>query len=306
MLRLTTEDIVSLRNRLTAVRKQGAAFFAEANPTRIDNPPWDHSWEIESDVIRDKAEALRADIKSLSVDIAGAARGSPLHAEADMQELRHNTRQMLANLRFHEYHHTGVYIHHDEGTLLGVDPPSHEQVPFNDATTAPKRFDEAASEIIDLIDLLLPTETVPSPSRDTSSYRPNTAFIMMAIDPSKPVLEDIKSGIKEVFKEFGIDAITADDIEHEDAITDRILHEIETSEFLIADLTYERPNVYYEIGYAHARDKRVILYRREGTALHFDVAHRNCPEYENTTALKVKLRKRLEAITNKRGPAQNR
>ena len=305
MLRLTTEDIVSLRNRLTAVRDQGAAFFAEANPTRIDLNHWDHSWEIESNVIQDEAEALRANIKALSVAIAGAGRGSPLHAEADMQELRHNTRQMLANVRFHEYRHTGVYIHHDEGTVLGVDPPSHEQVPFKDAAAAPKRFDEAASEIIDLIDLLSPTDTVAAPSSDTSSYRPNTAFVMMAIDPSKPVLEDIKSGIKEVFKEFGIDAITADEIEHDDAITDRILHEIQASEFLIADLTYERPNVYYEIGYAHARNKRVILYRREGTELHFDVAHRNCPEYENTTALKKKLRKRLEAITNKRGPAQN-
>ena len=309
MLRLTTEDIVSLRNRFMAVRDQGAAFFAEANPTKIDHNPWglrkDHSWEIESTVIQDEAEALRANIKALSVAIAGAARGSPLHAEADMQELRHNTRQMLANVRFHEYHHDGVNVHHDEGVVLGVDPPSHEQVPFRDAASAPKRFDEAASEIVDLIDLLSPTETVPSPSLDTSSYRPNTAFIMMAIDPGKPVLEDIKSGIKEVFKEFGIDAITADEIEHEDAITDRILHEIQESEFLIADLTYERPNVYYEIGYAHARNKRVILYRRAGTELHFDVAHRNCPEYENTVALKRKLRQRLEAITNKRGPAQN-
>ena len=300
MLRLTTEDIVSLQNRLTAVRDQVAGYFSRANPTKVSDGRL--SWEIESNEIRNEAETLRTTIKALSVDIAGAARGSPLLAEADTQELRHNTRQMLANIRFHQYRHTGVYIHHDEDVVLGVDPPSHEEVPFEDAATAPKRFDEAATEILDLIDLLSPTDTVQSSSSDTSSYRPNTAFIMMAIDDNKPELEDIKNGIKEVFKEFGINAITADEIEHDGAITDRILDEIEASEFLIADLTHERPNVYYEIGHAHARTKRVILFRKKGTTLHFDVAHRNCPDYENATELKERLRKRLEAITNKRGP----
>ena len=186
MLRLTTEDIVALRKRLKAVRDRGAAFFAEANPTGIQHDVWDHSWEIESKDTRNEAEALRAKIKTLSVDIAGAARGSPLHAEADMQELRHNTRQMLANIRFYRYRHSGVHVHHDEGFVLGVDPPSHDQVAFEDAAAAPKRFDEAASEILDLIDLLSPTDTIASPSSDTSNYRPNTAFIMMAIDPSNP------------------------------------------------------------------------------------------------------------------------
>jgi hypothetical protein len=48
-----------------------------------------------------------------------------------------------------------------------------------------------------------------------------------------------------------------------------------------------------------ALNKRVILYRQTGTKLHFDVAHRNCPEYANHTALKELLRKRLETVTNK-------
>ena len=301
MLRLTKEDIVSLRTRLIAVRDRGAAYFANANPSKIQPDFTGHSWEIENTDTRTEAEALRATIKALSVDIAGAARGSPLLAEADTQELRHNTRQMLANVHFLRYRHSGVYIHHDEDVVLGVDPPSHDEVPFEDAASAQKWFDDAATEILDVVDLLSPTDISES-SSDTSSYRPNTAFIMMAIDKRKPELEDVKNGIKEVFDEFGVHAITADEIEHDGAITDRILQEIETSEFLIADLTHERPNVYYEIGHAHARNKRVILFRKKGTALHFDVAHRNCPEYENTTELKTRLAKRLEAITNKRGP----
>jgi hypothetical protein len=235
----------------------------------------------------------------LSVDIAGAARGSPLIAEADLQDLRQNTRQMLASLHFKQYRYSGVYNHHDEGTVLGVDPPSQEERPVGRVATARGLFLNAATTIRDLIDLLSPSENIQAAGSGTATYRPNTAFVMMAIDKKQPDLEDAKNAIKDVCKEFGIQAVTADEIEHEGPITDRVLEEIEVNEFLIADLTGERPNVYYEIGHAHAHNKRVILYCKTGTKVHFDVAHRNCPEYANITDLKQQLRKRLETVTNK-------
>lgn len=308
-MELRKEDIAALRSRVVALREEAAEYFATARPTeQSEGAPWqpEISWEIEDTETLRACEALRQGIKELGVEIAGAARGSPLLSEADMQELRQSTRQMLANVRFREYRHTGVYVHHDEDVVLGVDPASHEEVPFGDASAAANGFDAAAAAVLDLTDLLLASDGTEGMREGSASFRPNTAFLMMAIEDGNPELEDIRTGIKEVFGEFGVEVIAADEIEHEEAITDRILAEIDGSEFLIADLTHERPNVYYEIGHAHALSRRVILVRKKGTKLHFDVAHRNCPEYENATGLKRLLRKRLEAVTNKRGPAGGR
>lgn len=129
--------------------------------------------------------------------------------------------------------------------------------------------------------------------------RPGTAFVIMAMDPRKPELDDVYSAIRSVCADFGVDARRADKFEHDELITDLILREIRTSEFLIADLTYERPNVYYEVGYAHALKKRPILFRREGTPLHFDLAVHNAREYRNLEHLKDQLQRRLAAIFDK-------
>jgi nucleoside 2-deoxyribosyltransferase len=121
----------------------------------------------------------------------------------------------------------------------------------------------------------------------------------MWMDKSRPELVDVHEAVKEVFAEFGIKALRADEIQHQDRVTDLILNQIAQSELLFADLTGERPNVYYEVGYAHALGKHPILYRRAGTSLHFDLSIHNVPEYENVTQLRALLRQRLEAITGR-------
>lgn len=122
---------------------------------------------------------------------------------------------------------------------------------------------------------------------------------MMWMAVNQPDLVDVADAIREVFRSFGIKASRADDIEHDGLVTERVLNEVRTSEFLFADLTGARPNVYYEVGYAHAIGKRVILFRRSGTGLHFDLAGYNCPVYENLRDLREKLTKRLVSLTNR-------
>jgi hypothetical protein len=152
-----------------------------------------------------------------------------------------------------------------------------------------------ALSLIKSVPLSLNTTLFSEPFQQTES-KLNTAFILMWMNPADPELDDICNAIKEVCSRFGIDAFRADDVEHQGRITDLVLQHIANSEFLIADLTGGRPNVYYEVGYAHALNKRPILYRRQGTKLHFDLSVHNVPEYRNITELKTLLNKRLEAI----------
>jgi hypothetical protein len=153
---------------------------------------------------------------------------------------------------------------------------------------------------------LLPTmSNRASPSVSAKNALPikrDTAFVLMSIDPARPELEDTLNAIKEACAQFSIRAYRADEIEHQDRITKVVLDEIESCEHLIADLSDERPNVYYEVGYAHALNKRPILYRKAGTRLHFDLSVHNAPEYRNATDLREQLRRRLEAILG-RGPS---
>ena len=146
------------------------------------------------------------------------------------------------------------------------------------------------------------SEDRPKQRSSVTVLKKRTAFVIMAMDPAQPGLVDVLEAIKTVCATFGIKAHRADEIQHEDKITDVILEEIKNCEFLIADLSFERPNVYYEVGFAHALDKKPILYRKSGTALHFDLAVQNVPEYKNITDLREQLRIRFEAILGRTAP----
>ena len=143
-------------------------------------------------------------------------------------------------------------------------------------------FKRGINNLLNLVDLI---EFEPRQRFDerminpqaTVRFEPNTAFVMMQIDPSKPGLEDLYNVYKECFKRFGITAVRADEIEHQEAITDKIIEKIKCSEFLLADLTAERPSVYYEIGYAHALGRKVIMFRSSNAKLHFDLVRIQLP-----------------------------
>lgn len=110
--------------------------------------------------------------------------------------------------------------------------------------------------------------------------------------------------IKKITSPRGFKARRIDDIIIETAksdgnqhISQEILKAIADSRMVIADLSEHNPNVYYEMGYAIGKGKKVLPIAKEGTELAFDVKDLNTIFYEDKdTDLKEKLGEILSAI----------
>jgi hypothetical protein len=143
--------------------------------------------------------------------------------------------------------------------------------------------------------------TVVEPPAEAIAQRiaeSNAAFIIMAFSDQRlgflPVV-DIHSAIKRGCDIAGIRARRVDEFEHSGPITSLLLEQIKQHRFLISDLTHERPNVYYEVGYAHGLQKEVVLTAQKGTQVHFDIAAYNVIFYNSATELESRITKRLQA-----------
>ena len=128
----------------------------------------------------------------------------------------------------------------------------------------------------------------------------NSGFILMAMT-NDPELERVNQIIKNESQKYDIRAERIDEIHTSDRITNEVLEKIETSDYIFIDLTLERPNVYYELGYCHGMgkdSKKILLMAKNGTKLHFDIKDMRTIFYENPDHLKKQLNKRLKGITN--------
>ena len=111
-----------------------------------------------------------------------------------------------------------------------------------------------------------------------------------------PYLDDVHDAIKEVANQLGLIAERVDEPATNAPITDRILESIQRAEYVIADLTHSRPNVYYEAGFAHALSKTPIYIARANTAVEFDLKDYPVIFFRNIRELKAGLTKRLKGL----------
>lgn len=127
-------------------------------------------------------------------------------------------------------------------------------------------------------------------------------FVIMSFEKSDD-LKDYLAAVKQVCKNVGFQAVRTDSRPAANAhqIVDAIHNQIQSCGFVIADLTNERPNVYYEIGYARGLDKKLILTSKHGAPVHFDLYGYNRIEWTGSENLKEQLTTVVEGFARSFG-----
>ena len=135
-------------------------------------------------------------------------------------------------------------------------------------------------------------------------------FIALAFD--RKDVEIYYKSLSKLLQELNINPIRVDKINHNENIEKKLIESLRQCDFCIADLTYSRPSVYFEAGFAEGLGKDVIYTSRndhfkhketdpEGNLrIHFDVSTRNIVRWDKYDKLfEQKLKKRISPIAIK-------
>jgi len=123
---------------------------------------------------------------------------------------------------------------------------------------------------------------------DPGDFQPNLVFVVMSFAGQE--MDEVCSAIKDECIKLGLKPIRVDENVGAGFVIQEIKDLIEHAEFIIFDLSKERPNVYYELGYAHGvgnEAQDILLLAKVGTTLHFDIVSLRVQFYRSTEHLRA-------------------
>jgi len=122
---------------------------------------------------------------------------------------------------------------------------------------------------------------------------PGTCFVAMAFDVSLNEVYDV--AIEPAVRATGLSVIRVDKVEHNGIVTDLIHAEIRRAQVVVADVTLQRPGVYFEAGLAIGLGRAVIWCCREDeiTKVHFDTRQYSHVVWKDAADLRMKLETRI-------------
>jgi hypothetical protein len=134
-------------------------------------------------------------------------------------------------------------------------------------------------------------------------YSSEKADVFVVMQFSEPFNSLYLEVIKPVVESFDLNPYRSDDVYGPGIILRDIIKGIIESKIIIAEITPPNPNIFYELGFAHAIDKPTILLAEKGHSLPFDIQSYRVIFYEDSIKGKKKveenLTKHLKAILNR-------
>lgn len=124
---------------------------------------------------------------------------------------------------------------------------------------------------------------------DSPAIDPEQLSVMMPFAG----FSDVYAAITRAAEANSLKCNRADDIWSEDVIMADVVGLIDKSAIVICDCTGKNPNVFYEIGLAHAWGKKVILITQSSSDIPFDLAHIRHLRYLNNGEGLEKLERQL-------------
>ena len=111
----------------------------------------------------------------------------------------------------------------------------------------------------------------------------------------------LKHIIKPICESCEFEVVRVDQINKSDSITNTILESLENNELVIVDVTGHNPNVFYEMGYRARTKKPMILLRKKGENLPFDINTIRAFDYDLTDldsveTIKERLKSTIESF----------
>lgn len=113
-------------------------------------------------------------------------------------------------------------------------------------------------------------EGLANPAHMTAAVDPKFVFVLMPFHKRFDTVWNL--AIKPSVVALRLSCKRADDFLHTKDIMAEVRKDIRRARFVIADLTGNNPNVFYELGYAHALGKPAILLTQNREKIPFDVS----------------------------------
>jgi hypothetical protein len=135
---------------------------------------------------------------------------------------------------------------------------------------------------------------------EVSSGLPRAFVEMQFAEPFNTFYREV---IQKQAEAAGFEVFRIDEKAGPGIIFQDIQREIERAEIVVAEITPANPNVFYELGYAHALGKPTILLAQRGAQLPFDISSFRVVFYNDSIGGKSEverdLKKHLEAIAGR-------